>query len=579
MAISNLPDANFTPSRGNYNDLKPFRFWCQKILPLVYDDSMSYYEVLAKLTAKLNEVIETFNEDIRENVYEYMQTDEFKAWLKAYIQSRKIEINSLAVIGDSNAEGYGWWEGSRANKTNENDGYCAVLRELYPDSTIDNYSLSGSTLRGEGDYSGKVQCDALINSGKNYDYVIIQLGMNDMHSIMETYDNIVGYCPSQRSGAAQITNDYSTCVRALCSIVNRIITYSPTTKIIYIVREYQATGTAWNYPIYCAFYKQIFDTCYLMSVPILNLETNYINSTHSGQREEFYYDTIHWGERAYREYVTPRIIEFINNPITSGLIGNDYLFLCCGINDIIRGDNNNNYEVSDNLKNALDYIRTDSSYLSFHGAFIMTIGSGNFMFGDITNVGVTLLAKFRRAIQNENITVFRNNTDALYWIENVTYFPRMDGNRSYAGAEAESYNVNGYGSIPAQQAVFHEAYNDYNGKLTRLMTGAKIGKMMSVYDAENDERKDFYRGGMLGAQGVISLADERVQSGVYYVPSHVLENITMGVPDEYTLNHGYTLIVNRITSVPNTSIIYALTITGIYYMVNYNGSWVKCAGV
>jgi len=33
--------ANFTPTLGNYTDLQPFRFWCQKVLPLVYDDSLS----------------------------------------------------------------------------------------------------------------------------------------------------------------------------------------------------------------------------------------------------------------------------------------------------------------------------------------------------------------------------------------------------------------------------------------------------------------------------------------------------------------------------------------------------------
>lgn len=41
--------------------IKPFRFWCQKIVPLVYDDALSYYEVLCKVTAKLNEVIESYN--------------------------------------------------------------------------------------------------------------------------------------------------------------------------------------------------------------------------------------------------------------------------------------------------------------------------------------------------------------------------------------------------------------------------------------------------------------------------------------------------------------------------------------
>lgn len=37
------------------------KYWCTKILPLVYDDSLSYYEVLCKTSAKLNEVIESTN--------------------------------------------------------------------------------------------------------------------------------------------------------------------------------------------------------------------------------------------------------------------------------------------------------------------------------------------------------------------------------------------------------------------------------------------------------------------------------------------------------------------------------------
>lgn len=38
-----------------------FRYWCQKILPAVFDDSLSYYELLCKVIAKLNEVIEVAN--------------------------------------------------------------------------------------------------------------------------------------------------------------------------------------------------------------------------------------------------------------------------------------------------------------------------------------------------------------------------------------------------------------------------------------------------------------------------------------------------------------------------------------
>ena len=41
--------------------IKSLKYYCQKVLPLVYDDSLSYYEVLGKTTKKLNEVIEAMN--------------------------------------------------------------------------------------------------------------------------------------------------------------------------------------------------------------------------------------------------------------------------------------------------------------------------------------------------------------------------------------------------------------------------------------------------------------------------------------------------------------------------------------
>ena len=40
------------------------RYWVQKVLPLVYDDSLSYYELLGKVVAKINEVIDTSNTTI-----------------------------------------------------------------------------------------------------------------------------------------------------------------------------------------------------------------------------------------------------------------------------------------------------------------------------------------------------------------------------------------------------------------------------------------------------------------------------------------------------------------------------------
>lgn len=62
----------------NSMDVKPlhhFRFWCQKVLPLVYDDSLSYYEVLCKVVNYINNLIGTNNEIIK-------YVDELKAELK-----------------------------------------------------------------------------------------------------------------------------------------------------------------------------------------------------------------------------------------------------------------------------------------------------------------------------------------------------------------------------------------------------------------------------------------------------------------------------------------------------------------
>jgi hypothetical protein len=38
--------------------LKRFDYWCYKVLPLVYDDSLSYYEILCKVVGYINQMIE-----------------------------------------------------------------------------------------------------------------------------------------------------------------------------------------------------------------------------------------------------------------------------------------------------------------------------------------------------------------------------------------------------------------------------------------------------------------------------------------------------------------------------------------
>ena len=51
------------------DELKTFRFWCQKVLPLVYDNSLSYYETLCKIVDYINDLIaqdKVFSDDIQD---------------------------------------------------------------------------------------------------------------------------------------------------------------------------------------------------------------------------------------------------------------------------------------------------------------------------------------------------------------------------------------------------------------------------------------------------------------------------------------------------------------------------------
>lgn len=64
---------------GNFNNVDPVRYWTYKILPLVYDDSLSYYEVLAKVVQRLNVLVENNNnitQHIKDLILEYIGSGE-----------------------------------------------------------------------------------------------------------------------------------------------------------------------------------------------------------------------------------------------------------------------------------------------------------------------------------------------------------------------------------------------------------------------------------------------------------------------------------------------------------------------
>lgn len=73
-----------------FNKVDFVRGWCYKILPLVYDDSLSYYEMLCKLKEALNEVIKNINilpDYVKEIVKEFLESGGIEEIIKEVLSS------------------------------------------------------------------------------------------------------------------------------------------------------------------------------------------------------------------------------------------------------------------------------------------------------------------------------------------------------------------------------------------------------------------------------------------------------------------------------------------------------------
>lgn len=91
-------------------NIERVKFWCFKVLPLVYDDSLSYYEVLCKCIAKLNEIIEAMGE-LNETVAEIQAAiAQLQEWVKnvdtTYISQWISENLANMIFVEINDDGY-----------------------------------------------------------------------------------------------------------------------------------------------------------------------------------------------------------------------------------------------------------------------------------------------------------------------------------------------------------------------------------------------------------------------------------------------------------------------------------------
>lgn len=101
-------DADFTPARQTFTELRPFRAWVQKVLPLVYDDSLSYYELLSKVLDGLNKMIEDLNALGEDTTALYSAFEQLQQFVNDYFNGLDVEksledlLDKLITTGEFN---------------------------------------------------------------------------------------------------------------------------------------------------------------------------------------------------------------------------------------------------------------------------------------------------------------------------------------------------------------------------------------------------------------------------------------------------------------------------------------------
>ena len=286
-----------------------------KVLPLVYDDSLSYYEVLCKVVDKINEmipIVNTVSATIREEVDTILNQWKEDGTLDTIINenifselNEQVESNTTAIdnilgniVGINTALGgmdtrlvnmqnqinnlplhpftnktIGFFGDSITKGTLNTTGtankpFPTIIGEL-THSTIHNFGVGGASATNSGDSNRTTFQDEIENNElfvQNLDYAFVMFGTNDFHQHfaigdrcgLNARDNYVG---GLYNGIKQITN-----INNKCNVILLIPPYDKTTL---------------DNPSYCNSYGYCFndyknkciEVAEYMSIPCIDLSS------------------------------------------------------------------------------------------------------------------------------------------------------------------------------------------------------------------------------------------------------------------------------------------------------------------
>lgn len=193
-------------NHSNYKKVAPFRAFCQKVLPLVYDDSLSYYELLCKLLNQVNLLTENLNTNIDDinQLYNYVNNyfnnldvqDEINNKLDQMASDGTLEniidqqlfqgLKKASVIQDNKSFVFfgdslvlGQTQTGLADPT-----FPETFGEIVKAVSISNQGIGGTTYSNSTKIPENMRTNAFVNRMRSfnftpYDTIFIMYGTND----------------------------------------------------------------------------------------------------------------------------------------------------------------------------------------------------------------------------------------------------------------------------------------------------------------------------------------------------------------------------------------------------------------
>jgi len=150
MSVNSASGANYSPTDGAYSGLKPFKAWVQMVLPQVYNDALSYQELIYKMLAYLNTVIDDVT-TTEENVTALHEAyDALETYVNDTFATTISEINDTLNAQDEYLENYDYQSlvDNKLDAMAEDGTLTTLITPLLPDAVSDWLSENISTSDG-----------------------------------------------------------------------------------------------------------------------------------------------------------------------------------------------------------------------------------------------------------------------------------------------------------------------------------------------------------------------------------------------------------------------------------------------